>query len=91
MGADDDAMAVLDNHCKVRGVKGLRVVDSSIFPVITNGNLNAPTMMVAEKAADLILGNTPLAPSNANVWIADQWQDKQRTGTPVRVLEPVQD
>ncbi len=91
MGADDDAMAVLDNHCKVRGVKGLRVVDSSIFPVITNGNLNAPTMMVAEKAADLILGNTPLAPSNANVWIADQWQDKQRTGTPVRALEPVQD
>jgi choline dehydrogenase len=84
MGADDDVMAVLDNECKVRGVTGLRVVDSSIFPVITNGNLNAPTIMVAEKAADLILGKTPLAPSDAKVWIADQWQDKQRTGTPVR-------
>lgn len=79
-------MAVLDNQCKVRGLEGLRVVDSSIFPVITNGNLNAPTIMVAEKAADLILGKTPLAPSNSKVWIADQWQQQQRTGTPVRAL-----
>jgi len=47
--------------------------------------------MVAEKAADLILGNTPLAPSTASVWIADQWQDKQRTGTPVRAIESIQD
>ena len=86
MGADDDIMAVLDNECKVRGLTRLRVVDSSIFPVITNGNLNAPTIMVAEKAADLILGKTPLAPSDAKVWIADEWQHKQRTGTPVRSL-----
>ena len=86
MGADDDAMAVLDNQCKVRGIENLRVVDSSIFPVITNGNLNAPTIMVAEKAADLILGKTPLAPNNANVWIAEDWQNTQRTGTPKRSL-----
>ena len=90
MGADDDALAVLDNECKVRGVSGLRVVDSSIFPVITNGNLNAPTIMVAEKAADLILGKTPLAPTNAKVWIADQWHEKQRTGSPLRALDSAQ-
>jgi choline dehydrogenase len=91
MGADDDVMAVLDSECKVRGVEGLRVVDSSIFPVITNCNLNAPTIMVAEKAADLILGKAPLTPSNVNVWIADQWQDQQRTGTPVRTLDPIKE
>jgi choline dehydrogenase len=91
MGADEDVMAVLDSECKVRGLKGLRVVDSSIFPVITNGNLNAPTIMVAEKAADLILGKTPLTPADANVWIADQWQHLQRTGTPVRTFESMDD
>jgi choline dehydrogenase len=91
MGAEDDAMAVLNSECKVRGIEGLRVVDSSIFPVITNGNLNAPTIMVAEKAADLILGKAPLQASNAKVWIADQWQEKQRTGTPVRTLGRPQD
>ncbi len=52
MGEDD--MAVVDSQLKVRGLKGLRVVDSSIFPTIPNGNLNAPTMMVAERAADII-------------------------------------
>jgi choline dehydrogenase len=49
---------------KVHGVDGLRVVDASVFPYVTNGNIYAPTMMVAEKAADLILGNTPLAPED---------------------------
>ena len=46
---------------RVHGVDGLRVVDASVFPFVTNGNIYAPTMMTAEKAADLILGNTPLA------------------------------
>jgi choline dehydrogenase len=48
---------------KVHGVEGLRVVDASVMPYITNGNIYAPTMMLAEKAADLIRGNTPLLPS----------------------------
>lgn len=78
MGADDDAMAVLDADCKVRGVEHLRVVDSSVFPTITNGNLNAPTIMVAEKAADKILGKTPLPKSDAPVWIHPDYENSQR-------------
>ncbi len=84
IGADDDEMAVLDPECRVRGLEGLRVVDSSIFPSIPNGNLNAPTVMVAEKAADLILGQRPLPPSNAEVFIDPEWQTRQRPGQPVR-------
>ncbi|WP_343559594.1 choline dehydrogenase [Kiloniella sp. b19] len=78
MGADDDPMAVLDNECRVRGIEALRVVDSSIFPTIPNGNLNSPTMMVGEKAADIILGKDPLPPSNAPVWINPNWETSQR-------------
>lgn len=64
MGVDE--MAVLDpNTMRVRGVDGLRVVDASSFPYVTNGNIYAPVMMLAEKAADLIAGNTPLPPSEA--------------------------
>ncbi|CAA6802535.1 MAG: Choline dehydrogenase (EC [uncultured Thiotrichaceae bacterium] len=84
MGADSDVMAVLDAECRVRGIDALRVVDASIFPVITNGNLNAPTMMVAEKAADLILGNGALPAENVPVWVDEQWQDRQRSGEPQR-------
>jgi choline dehydrogenase len=47
---------------RVHGLDGLRVVDASVFPYVTNGNIYAPVMMVAEKSADLVLGNTPLAP-----------------------------
>jgi len=78
MGANNDSMAVLDEHCRVRGVETLRVVDSSIFPSITNGNLNAPTIMVAERAADIIKGSVLPVDSNAYTWIAEDWQNKQR-------------
>jgi choline dehydrogenase len=61
MGTDD--MSVLDPLTMgVHGVQGLAVVDASAMPYVTNGNIYAPVMMLAEKAADLILGNTPLAP-----------------------------
>lgn len=63
MGNDD--MAVVDSELRVHGLQGLRVVDASVMPSITNGNIYAPVMMIAEKAADLILGNTPLEPSRA--------------------------
>jgi len=86
MGSDDDPMAVLDAECRVRGIEALRVVDSSIFPTIPNGNLNGSTIMVGEKAADLILGNDPLAPSKADAYIAPDWQNKQRSGSPKRVV-----
>lgn len=66
MGEDEDA--VVDSQCRVHGIERLRVVDSSIFPHITNGNLNAPTIMVAERAADLILGREPLPPLHVPVW-----------------------
>lgn len=82
MGPDDDPMAVLDREARVRGMEALRVVDSSVFPTITNGNLNAPTIMVAEKAADLIRGRDPLPPSNAEVWIAPNWETEQRERPP---------
>jgi choline dehydrogenase len=66
MGTDD--MSVVDPaSMKVHGVEGLRVVDASVMPVITNGNIYAPVMMIAEKAADLIMGTTPLPPSTAPV------------------------
>ena len=57
-----DAMAVTDANLRVHGIKNLRVVDASVFPYVTNGNIYSPVMMVAEKAADLILGKAPLAP-----------------------------
>jgi len=82
MGAITDPMAVVDTQCRVIGIQHLRIVDSSIFPTITNGNLNAPTIMVAERAADIILHNDLLEPSDAPVWIDKNWQNKQRTGTP---------
>jgi len=78
MGALNDPMAVVDADCRVIGVAGLRVADSSIFPRITNGNLNGPSIMVGEKASDHILGVGMLAPSNAKPWISPRWQTTQR-------------
>ncbi len=89
MGADDDPLAVLDEQCQVRGIQGLRVVDSSIFPTIPNGNLNAPTIMVAERAADMILGHALEKANNTPVWIAPNWQEMQRMHPPKRDLESI--
>lgn len=55
MGRDDDPSAVLDPYLRVKGVKGLRVVDASVMPEITSGNTNSPTIMIAEKASGWIL------------------------------------
>ncbi|MER9357066.1 choline dehydrogenase [Mesorhizobium sp. M0514] len=78
MGRADDIMSVVDPECRVIGVDGLRVADSSIFPRVTNGNLNAPSIMTGEKASDHILGRTPLAPSNQEPWINPCWQVADR-------------
>ena len=78
MGSKDDVDAVVDNQGRVFGVEGLRVADSSIFPRITNGNLNGPSIMVGEKMADYVLGKEPLAASNDQPWIHPKWQTEQR-------------
>jgi choline dehydrogenase len=66
MGREQNA--VVDAELRVHGMDGLRVVDASVIPYITNGNLNAPVIMIAEKAADLILHNTPAAAEQLDVY-----------------------
>jgi choline dehydrogenase len=78
MGSVDDPMAVVDPQTRVIGVEALRVVDSSIMPSITNGNLNAPTIMLAEKAADHILGKPLLPPADVPYYVAGEWETAQR-------------
>jgi choline dehydrogenase len=78
MGSPRDPMAVVDPELRVIGVQGLRVVDSGVMPSITTGNLNAPTIMIGEKAADHILGKPMLAPSNAPFYVAPNWNEAQR-------------
>ena len=77
MGAANDRHAVVDPECRVIGVEGLRVADSSIFPQITNGNLNGPSIMVGEKAADHILGRS-LPRDETAPWLHPDWQTAQR-------------
>ena len=79
MGEDD--MAVVDSETRVHGIEALRVVDSSIFPTITNGNLNSPTIMLAERAADIIKGKGMLEPSEASVGLGQDWETLQRSTT----------
>jgi choline dehydrogenase len=67
---------------RVQGTDGLRVVDASVMPYVTNGNIYAPTMMVAEKAADLIAGNTPLPPSTAGFFRAGGAASKPEPARP---------
>ena len=78
MGDPGDPMAVVDAQARVIGVEALRVADSSIMPSITSGNLNAPTIMIGEKAADMILGRAPLPASNAPYYEAANWREAQR-------------
>jgi len=78
IGRRDDPMAVVDPECRVIGVESLRVVDSSIFPRIPNGNLNGPSIMVGEKGADHILGRAPLPKDNRAPWINPRWKTSDR-------------
>ena len=78
MGSVSDPLAVVDKETRVIGLEALRVVDSSIMPSITNGNLNAPTIMLAEKAADHIRGRPLLPRASAPYYIAPAWESRQR-------------
>ena len=84
MGSLDDPMTVVNNEGQVNGIENLRVIDSSVFPTIPNGNLNGPTIMLAEKMADSVLGKKPLISSDVNVWIDSSWKELQRLSNPKR-------
>lgn len=80
MGVDE--MAVVDPKTRVHGIEALRVIDASIFPAIPNGNLNAPTIMVAERGADLLKNRGLLEPLDAPVGLIEGWEQRQRLAQP---------
>ena len=87
MGPESDSMSVVDAEGQVYGTEQLRIVDASIMPSIISGNLNATVIMMAEKLAHTIAGHKPLPASDAPVYRADDWQNKQRDNVPDRAVE----
>ena len=78
MGLKTDKHAVVNNLGMVHGFTGLRIVDASIMPFAPNGNTNAPTIMIAEKISDIILGSKPLPRIEAQTWQSPNYQSQQR-------------
>ena len=82
----EDELAVVDSELRVQGMQGLRVIDSSVFPTEPNGNLNAPTIMLAERAADLVKGIATVEAANVPVGLAPKWEHLQRPTKPLRMV-----
>ena len=84
MGPTDAATSVVDPECRVIGLEALRVVDASVIPALPYGNINAPVIMIAEKASDMILGRPLLPAADVDTWFDEDWQTRQRPGVPKR-------